>query len=928
MAQLQQRPRLIGRQPECDTLEQLLTGVHAGRSRVLVLRGEAGVGKSALLEFLAARASGCAIARAVGVEAEAELAYSGVHQLCAHMLGSLPQLPPPQREALSIAFGLGVGPAPDRFLVGLAVLGLLAESAEKRPLVCLVDDAQWVDSASARILAFVARRVLAERLALVFVVREPSDHDELRGLPELVLNGLGDDDSRSLLESALPGRVDRQVVDRIVAESRGNPLALLELPRGLAPAEVAGGFALPNAAPLSGRIEQSFVRRLQSLPEATRRLLLLAAAEPLGDVTLLWRAAEQLALDYQAANPAVEAGHMALDSRVRFRHPLVRSAIYRSTSVAERQMVHRALAEATDAATDPDRRAWHSARAATGPDEAIASELERSAERARSRGGATAAAAFLERATELTADPQLRGSRAMVAAQAKFEAAAPEAAYTLLASAEMAPLAPLQRAQLARLRARMGFAERRGSDAPPMLLDAARQLFELDANAARETCFEALEAAIFAGRLGGSCGVAQVAAVARAAPAASPQSRSVDSLLDGLATLLAEGHSSGIPRLRQALQPVPGETLRNQQDVMRWLALAPIAQEAAVHHLWDFQAWNDMALRSVRLARESGALGMLPVALVYAAGARLHGGDLAGASALIEEADAITSATRYAPVTYAAMVLVAWQGDEARALELMTSNVRDATSRGEGTVLGLAGYTTALLYNGLSRFEAALAGAMRGCEVEDFSFHAWTLAELVEAASRSGAHELAADALQRLEIRALAADTPWSLGILARSRALLAGGEEAEGHYRESVTQLERSRVVVHLARAHLLYGEWLRREGRRVDARTQLRTAYEMLSGFGADAFAERARRELVATGETVRKRRDAPQAGLTAQETQVARLAAEGFTNQEIGSQLFISHRTAEYHLHKVFAKLRITSRRELRAALGDGVPLASPV
>lgn len=928
MASRQHRPTLLGRHDECRTLEQLLASVKAGQSRALVLRGEAGVGKTALLDFVSSKASAFRVIRIAGVESEAELAFSGVHQLCSPMLGGLAHLPAPQREALATAFGVGAGDAPDRFMIGLAVLGLLAETASKHPLVCLVDDAHWLDRASSQILAFVARRVLAERLGLLFVVREPSDHRDLRDLPELRVQALGDADARSLLSSTVPGRMDGHVLERILAEAGGNPLALLEFPRGLAPAELGGGYALPASASLSGRIEQSYLQRLRSLPEDTRQLLLAASAEPLGDVQLLWRAAARLGIGLDAAYPAVEEGLVEFAARVRFRHPLVRSAIYGAASVPDRQLVHRALAEATDPDSDPDRRAWHRARATAGPDEDVAGELERSAERARSRGGASAAAAFLQRSTELTADPARRSLRALAAAHAKFEAGAPQDASRLLAVADLGPLSELQVAQVARLRARMSFAERRGSDAAPMLLAAARQLSTVDMSAAREAYFEALEAAIFAGRLGGPDDVSEAARAARTALHGVSSPNPMDALLDGLATFLTDGNSTGLVALKQAVSPFASTPLQDQGDIMRWLSLAPIAQEAATHQLWDYQLWHRMANRAVRLARDCGALGALPVALMYKAGVHLHDGDLRGASALIEEADNITAATHNAPVSYASMALAAWRGDETVALDLMESRVRDATARGEGTVLALAGYATALLYNGLCRFDAALAGARRGCDEEDFSFVAWTLPELIESAARTGAYDLAASALQDLERRASAVGTPWAAGMLARSRALLSDGDEAEASYREALSQLERGRVAVHLARAHLVYGEWLRRQGRRVDAREHLRTAHEQLSCFGAIAYADRAGRELVATGGTVRKRSEHPWDDLTAQESQVARLAAEGHTNQEIGSLLFISHRTAEYHLHKVFEKLNIASRRELRRALGIAarkVPLA---
>ena len=915
-------PVLRGRRSECASLDRLLEDVRGGQSRALVLRGDAGVGKTALLDYLAASASGCQIARPVGVESEMELPFAALHQLCAPMLSHLADLPAPQRDALGTAFGLTGGAAADRFLVGLAVLSLLSRVAEERPLVCLVDDAQWLDRASAQTLAFVARRLLAEPIALVFAVRgDPGEELELGNLPIMVIGGLNDSDARALLDSVFPGRVDERVRDRIVAEARGNPLALLELPLGLTPAELAGGFGRPDVRPLASVIEQSFLRRVQSLPLETQQLLEVAAAEPVGDVPLLWRAAERLGIAADAAAPAEAAGLVELGARVRFRHPLVRSAAYRAAALPARQAIHRALAEATDSETDPDRRAWHQAQAAVGPDETVAGELERSADRAQARGGIAAAAAFLERASELTPDPARRAARALAAAQAKFEAGAPNAAYELLAAAEIGPLDELQRARIARLRAEIVFARSRGSDAPPLLLDAAKRLEALDAGLARETYFEALGAAVFAGRLGGRCGVREVAEAARQAPPGPEPRRPVDLLLDGMATRFTEGYVAGVPALRRALLAFRGEALR-EDDVRRWLWLAWLLSG----DLWDDEAWHELATRAVRLAREAGALTVLPVDLEYRAGVHVHAGEFAAASSLVDEADAITGVTGNAPLRYAALFLAAWRGDEARALKLSETRARDARARGEGRALGLVECVGAVLYNGLGRYGAALAAAQRACEHEDLVLFGWSLVELVEAGARSGARDVASGALGRLEERARAAGTEWALGVLARSRGLLERGQAADALYREAIERLERCRIVVHLARAHLVYGEWLRRENRRVDAREQLRIAHEMLSRMGAEGFAERARNELLATGETVRKRTVETQEVLTAQEAMVARLAAEGRTNPEIGSQLFISPRTAEYHLHKVFTKLGVSSRRKLRDALRDPRQAAS--
>ena len=777
--------------------------VRAGQSAVLVVRGEPGVGKSALLEYLVERASTCRNARAAGVESEMELPFAGLHQLCAPMLDRLDRLPAPQRDALSTAFGLSAGDPPDRFLVGLAVLSLLSEVAEEEPLICVMDDAHWEDRASAQTLAFVARRLLAEAVGFVFAVREPSPTQDLAGLPELFVGGLDGAHASALLHSAIPGRLDERVTDRIVAEARGNPLALLELPRGLTPAEVAGGFAFPEVMPLANRIEQSFVRQLDSVPEETRRLLLTAAAEPLGDVTLLWRAAGRLGLGINAAAPARAEGLIELGARVRFRHPLLRSAAYRAATVADRQEIHRALAEATDPDTDPDRRAWHRAQAASGPDEAVADELERSADRAQARGGAVAAAAFLARAAELTPDPAERGRRAVAAAQAKFEAAASDAALELLASAELAPLDELQRARLERLRAEIVFARTRGSGAPALLLDAARRLEPLDAAMARETHLEAMAAAMFAGRLGGNPGVRETGEAAQAAPAAPQPPRAIDLLLDGLATRFTVGYSAGGPPLRKALDAfsrVDGAMARDA----RWLWLAcRLAQD-----LWDDDLWHVLATDGVRVARQTGALGVLPIAATYRASLYVHAGAFDAASSLIEEADAITRATGMAPLKYATLMLTAWRGNDADGLDLVESARLEATARGEGMGLGVVDWATALLYNGRGRYAEALAAAQRGCEHDDVGLFAWSLVELIEAAVRSGATDAAPAALERLSARTQASGTDWALGIEAVSRALLSADGGAEAHYREAVERLARSRGVVHLARARLVYGE------------------------------------------------------------------------------------------------------------------------
>ena len=916
---------LRGRTDECVALDRLLKNIRTGQSQVLVVRGEPGIGKSALLEYVVQNADGCRIARAFGIEYEMELAFAGLHQLCAPMLDRREHLPDPQRDALEAAFGLSAKPPPDRFIVGLAILSLLSDAAEDRPLVCVLDDAQWLDEASAVTMAFVARRLVAESVGVVFGVRQPSDAQEFAGLPDVTLRGLGDPDARALLESSWPGRVDGQVRDRVIAESRGNPLALLELPRSLPPAALAGGFDLPDRAPLRNHIEQGFLRRLESLPRSTRQLLLLAAAEPVGSVELLWSAAALLGLEASVAVPAQEEGLVELGALVRFRHPLVRSTIYQAAPLSDRQTVHRALADVTDPDVEPDRRAWHLAQAASGVDESVAEELQRSAGRAQARGGIAAAAAFLERAAELTDDPARRGRRMLAAAHAKFESGALDAAEQLLVAAEACRLDDLQRAQLARMRARVAFARSRGSDAPPLLLAAAQRLEPLDGRAAREGYLEALGAAIFAGRLN-EISVNAIATVAQSAPPGQQPPRPTDILLDGLATRFTEGYVAGVSPLRRALNAFEEGGHADDDDIMHWFWLPWLV----AGDLWDDETWHGLATRAVRLARESGALILLPLALGYRATVHVHAGEFGSAVALTQEAHSITEATGNAPVGYAALLVAAWRGVDAATPDYLEWGIRNTVGRGEGRAIGGMAFLTALLQNSVGSYEAALASARQACQYDDLAVFGFALVELIEAATRSGAHEEAAAALRQLEERTTAAGTEWAIGVQARSRALLSDAQTADSLYREAIEHLQHSRIAVDLARAHLVYGEWLRRENRRVDAREQLRIGHEMFIGFGAKEFAERARRELSATGETVRSRTPEARDLLTPQEAQIARLARDGLSNPDIGAQLFISPRTVQYHLRKVFQKLEISSRNQLMrvppAVLGSAVALTT--
>src|SRR5450755_295639 len=597
--------QLIGREREREVLDRLLDGVRGGRGGVLVVHGEAGVGKTALLDYAVEAARGFRTARTSGIEAEMELPFAAVQQLCSAFLELMERLPQPQHEALGVAFGLSTGPAPNPFLVGLAVLGLLAEAADEQPLVCVVDDAQWLDTASARALAFVAHRLLAEKIALVFAGREPGDL--LAGLPELHVLPLGHRDARRLLESALAARLDEPVLERIVAETRGNPLALLELPRGLTPTQLAGGFGLPAAVPLSASIEESFTRRLAGLPGDARRLLLAAAADPVGDPALLWRAAAHLGIPESAAETVEAEGLLELGARVVFRHPLIRSAVYRAAGLKERRAVHRALAEATDPEIDPDRRAWHRAQAASMPDEAVAAELERSAGRAQARGGLAAVAAFLERAAELTPEPAHRAQRLHVAAGAKRDAGDLEAALELLVDIEAGVLDELGRAQVDLLRAQIALEQRRGGDAGRLFLRAASRLEALDPELARETYLEALGGAL-AGDVEVAGGAPAVAAAARASPPGTAPPRTADVLLDAFAIRLTDGYAAAAPTLARALELLLAIDVSNE-DVGRWLSLSSGRNGNIVAlEMWDDEALHLLAARQVQIARDTGAL--------------------------------------------------------------------------------------------------------------------------------------------------------------------------------------------------------------------------------------------------------------------------------------------------------------------------------
>ena len=914
------RRRLLGRGDECSALDGLVSAIRRGESRSLVLWGEAGIGKTALLDYLVASASELKVVRAAGVESEMELAYASLQQLCAPLIDRMQSLPGPQQRALESVFGLSAGAAPDRFLVGLGVLTLLSEAAEERPLLCVVDDAQWVDQASGLALAFVARRLLAEQVGIVFAAREPGE--QFQHVPNLEVRGLRNGDACAVLGSAVQFRLDERVRDRIVAETRGNPLALLELPRDLTAMQLAGGFGLVEAQSLTGRIEESFVRRFEPLAEDTRLLLLVAAAEPAGDPLLLWRAAERLGIENAAADEARAAGLVEVGGRVTFRHPLVRSAIYRAVTARERRAVHLALAQVTDREADPDRRAWHLAAAAAGADEEVALELERSAGRAQARGGLAAAAAFLQRAVALTGDPTRRADRAVAAGQASLQAGEFDAARGLLATAEAGPLGELQQARVELLGGQIALLSTFGGDAPALLLNAAQRLERLDIHLARDTYLDAWGAALLAGGLSARADLLDVSRAARSAPQPDGVPRPSDLLLDALATLVTDGGTAAMALLEEATTTLV-EGNGSEEAALRWGWLNVVPTYA----LWDEESTYAICARQLGAVRHAGALGRLPLDLATFSLLTVRCGDFASAEGAIAEEAALTEAAGTPRAAHNEMTLLAFRGREAEARAVIQSVATEASALGQGVAVQVGRWAFAVMCNGLGRYDEAVAAARDASYdgLELVAVSAWAAVELLEAATRSDDPEVADIALERIVAATAFCRTDSAKGILARSRALVSEGEAADALYREAIDRLGRTRLRPELARAHLLYGEWLRRANRRVDGRAQLRTAHDLFVAIGMEAFAGRAQKELLATGEKVRKRTVETRDDLTPQERQIAGLACEGLSNPGIGARLFLSPRTVEWHLGKVFEKLGIRSRHELAAALaGSGSEL----
>lgn len=914
-------PRLLGRRREKTALAELLATVRAGGGGVILLRGDAGIGKTSLLQYALARASGFRTLRVSGAESEMELAYAGLHQLCSPLLSRLERLPGPQQRALQVALGLAEGEPPDRLIVGLAVLTLLSEVSSERPTVCLIDDAQWIDAESLQALAFVARRLIADPIAMIFAACERREDGLLADLPELTVGGLDDVDARAVLSASVPGPIDEQVRTNIIAEAGGNPLALKELHRVLTPADLAGGFGLAEANHLTLRMQHGFAQRVNALDPQTRVILLIAAADPTGDPRWLTSAAARLGIEQDAVQSVEEVTDLvSIGTRVRFVHPLVRSAVYRSAPQSERRRVHQALAEVADGSAAAEHRAWHRAHAASLPDEEVAEELERSAEHARARGGVAAAAAFLEFAVDLTPDPERRAVRTLSAAQAKLDAGAPESAAKMLLGARHATADELLSAKLDLLRAQSACPSGRGGDMTRLLLATAKRLDDLDTELARDTYFEAITAALLAGRLarGPDVTALAVAGAARHAPPPPTPPRVVDVLLNGLVARVTECYATGVPILKAGIAEFLRQDRSGEVDI-RWYDMATrIALD-----LFDHEAFEYLTSRQLHLLRDAGVLSQLPAGLGARAAADVFAGRFTDAEAHLSEAEAIATAIGGPLLRRIDPLLAAYRGQEQQCEEMVRETVDGgAAHHGQGFSIAAGLLATAVLHNALGRYADALTTSQAAYSYDDLAIDGHAMAEAVEAASRCGNVAAAAEALELLVERTDASGTETAAGLAARSRALVHDGPLAEAEYLRAIDHLEGSPAVVYLARTHLVYGEWLRRQGRRVDARVSLRTAHEMFVQMGADGFAERASRELRATGETVRKRAGEPDSELTAQEGHITRLAVEGRTNSEIATQLFISPRTVEWHMSKIFAKLGVTSRKELRkqALLGD--------
>jgi DNA-binding CsgD family transcriptional regulator len=905
---------LIGRSRETAQLNALLQGVRGGLGGAVVLRGEAGIGKTALLNAVIDAAGGLSVVRLEGVESEMQLGYAALHRLVRRYLHRLDHLPEPQRDALQSAFGLTAMAPADRFMVALATLSLLGDVAKDEPLLVIIDDAQWLDHESVASLVFVARRLHADQMALVFAVRDSLDTGTLfQGIPELRISGLDEGAARDLLSASVVDPVSHHVAGRIIAVTRGNPLALQELSGELTPEHLAEHEPLPDPLPIGELIEARFLRQVRLLPDDTQLLLLAAAADPEGDRDTLWRASSVLGVSAVALEPAADSGLVVLHPRIEFRHPLVRSAVYSGATATDRRRVHHALAEVMNAETDPDRKALHMASAALGPDEGLAAALEQSAAQARARGGYVAESSFLARSASLTPDPHRQAGRLLLAAQAAFLAGNVGYSESLLGQARPLLSSTFERAQAQRLDGHLRYPLGQPHLAPSLLLGAAKAFGPAHPVLSHHSLIDAFQACgvsleFTEGTTGSEIGQTALESLALQGGATTP----ADVLLKAFALRYCEGYTAAVPAMRDAVR---AQADMSFEEVNRWNYLAAIL----AIELWDEAENRNTMTRLESAARATGALPALQVAL-------------AGLATIDRRAGRFNEAReRYAELHDVALAigefvdvldlfdaeLLCWQGDEqarAKVAHLMEGGAAFCYA----TLIYSANLSLSTLELAEGRYEAALAAALKVTRGDGLGWSSEAIPNVVEAAVRCGDTSSATDALECLIERAAASGTPWSLGLLARCRALVTDGSGAAVLYEEGLSRLGQTSLRTEVARTHLVYGEWLRRQKRRTEARDQLRRAYEMFDTMGARPFAERARVELLATGERARARSVETTHDLTSREMQVARLAAQRATSREIAGQLFISANTVDYHLRKVFQKLGVTSRRDLTGVL----------
>ncbi|MEU2778235.1 AAA family ATPase [Streptomyces sp. NPDC007162] len=906
-------PPMVGRHSERAAIGRLLESVRDGFSGVLVLTGDAGVGKSRLLEYAAESAQDLTVVRLVGVEAETRLGYGALHRLLRPYLGRLPALPPRQRDALSAAFGLTEASPSDRHLVGLAALTLLSDAAAATPMLCVVDDVQWLDRESAETLAFVGRRLCADCLGLLFAGRDGTGgHDVFGALPALRLDGLADTEARALLTAGVTGHLDQAVAEQLVVGTGGNPLALLELAVNLGSEQLAGVVPLPEPLPVNQQLEEHFRRAAALLPADTQTLLLLMATTPTDDQATLWRAAGALGLSIRSAAPAVAAGILHRATTVEFRHPLIRSAVHSGASAAERRTVQVALA----ATSAPERRAWHLAEATDGPDDSVAAELEAASELARTRGGYSEQALVLTRAAEMTAHPGKRAERYLAAAAAHLTAGNLPAVQPLLDIATPDLTGPVVRARATRLRASVEMISGRPRHVPAMLLDAVADLGADDPAASWDLLCEATYAAIVGGRMITGTTPHEVArATADAWRAPALPAWSPDPLMAALARSVAYGYAAGAPALAAALA-----RLRTADELQEQNPLS-VMISAAGDELWDIEAKREILGKLVTADRHRGALHGLIMALLALSTVEIWDGRFAAAESCYNEACDYMAATGYRESgDFHKALLYAWTGREAELRAAVATMRAYSEKLGIGMTYRWIGQALSIFEIGRGRYREALDALLAVFTDHPLILGDVNLAGMVEAGLRAGDRKAAALAMERMEERAPLAGTPWALGLLARCRALITDDDGAEQLYLESIAQLGKVPVAVELAWSRLLFGEWLRRRRRRAEARVHLRAAYESFESWGAAPFAERARAELLATGERARRRTVDTQFDLTPQERHVATLAASGLTNPEIATQLFVTTSTVEFHLSRVFRKLGITSRKQIGRRLTE--------